>query len=70
MDAVTTQIVILPSGKRKILLILPKPLQINMDIKKLGAEELRVVEPTEEQLKEVNAYRQEIYIVLDNALDT
>ena len=41
-----------------------------MDNTKLGAEELRVVIPTEEQLEKVRASRQEIYIVLDNILDT
>jgi tRNA G18 (ribose-2'-O)-methylase SpoU len=41
-----------------------------MDIKKLGAEELRVITPTNEQLKEIKKSRQEIYIVLDNILDT
>lgn len=41
-----------------------------MDITKLGAEELRVIAPTEEQLEKVRASRQEIYIVLDNVLDT
>ena len=41
-----------------------------MDITKLGAEELRIVIPTEEQLEKVNATRQEIYIILDNVLDT
>jgi len=41
-----------------------------MDITKLGAEELRVITPTEEQLEEVKKSRQEIYIVLDNVLDT
>lgn len=41
-----------------------------MDITKLGAEELRVLTPTEEQLEKVKKSRQEIYIVLDNVLDT
>lgn len=41
-----------------------------MDITKLGAEELRVVVPTEEQLEKVKKSRQEIYIILDNVLDT
>lgn len=41
-----------------------------MDITKLGAEELRVVKPTEEQLEKVKQSRQEIYIILDNVLDT
>ncbi len=41
-----------------------------MDIQKLGAEELRVVVPTEEQLEKVKKSRQEIYIILDNVLDT
>ena len=41
-----------------------------MDITKLGAEELRVVTPTEEQLEKVKLSRREIYIVLDNVLDT
>mgnify|MGYP000896966504 FL=1 len=40
-----------------------------MDIKKLGAEDLRVITPTEEQLKQVKASRQELYIILDNVLD-
>lgn len=41
-----------------------------MDITKLGAEELRVITPTEEQLKKVRITRKEIYIILDNVLDT
>lgn len=41
-----------------------------MDITKLGAEQLRVVTPTEEQLKHIKASRKEIYIILDNVLDT
>lgn len=41
-----------------------------MDITKLGAEELRVLTPTNEQLEKVKKSRQEIYIVLDNVLDT
>jgi tRNA G18 (ribose-2'-O)-methylase SpoU len=41
-----------------------------MDITKLSAEELRVITPTEEQLKKVRESRREIYIVLDNVLDT
>lgn len=41
-----------------------------MDITKLSAEELRVITPTEEQLEKVKASRREIYIVLDNVLDT
>lgn len=41
-----------------------------MDITKLGAEELRVITPTEEQLEKVKLSRREIYIVLDNVLDT
>jgi len=41
-----------------------------MDITKLGAEDLRVITPTEEQLEKLKATRQEIYIVLDNVLDT
>lgn len=41
-----------------------------MDITKLGAEELRVITPTEEQLEQVKKSRQEIYIILDNVLDT
>lgn len=41
-----------------------------MDITKLGAEELRVLAPTEEQLEKVRKSRQEIYIILDNVLDT
>ncbi len=41
-----------------------------MDITKLGAEELRVRIPTNEELEKVKESRQEIYIVLDNVLDT
>lgn len=41
-----------------------------MDITKLGAEQLRVVTPTEEQLEKIKKSRQEVYIVLDNVLDT
>ncbi len=41
-----------------------------MDITKLGAEELRIITPTEEQLEQVKKSRQEMYIVLDNVLDT
>lgn len=41
-----------------------------MDITKLGAEQLRVITPTEEQLEQVKKSRQEIYIILDNVLDT
>lgn len=41
-----------------------------MDITKLGAEELRVITPTEEELEKVRQTRQEIYIVLDDILDT
>lgn len=41
-----------------------------MDITKLGAEELRVTVPTDEQLEKVRKSRQEIYIILDNVLDT
>lgn len=37
---------------------------------KLGAEDLRVLTPTQEQLEKVKSSRQEIYIVLDNVLDT
>lgn len=37
---------------------------------KLGAEILRVKTPTEEELEKVRKTRQEIYIVLDNVLDT
>lgn len=37
---------------------------------KLGAEVLRVKTPTEEELNRVKETRQEIYIVLDNVLDT
>jgi len=48
----------------------PKPLQTKMDITKLGAEDLRVKIPTEEELAKVKNTRQEIYIVLDNVLDT
>ncbi len=41
-----------------------------MDITKLGAEELRVITPTDEQLERVRESRRDIYIVLDNVLDT
>lgn len=41
-----------------------------MDITKLGAEELRVKTPTDEELEKVKLSRKEIYIVLDNVLDT
>lgn len=41
-----------------------------MDITKLSAEELRVITPTEEQLEKVKKSRREIYIILDNVLDT
>lgn len=41
-----------------------------MDITKLGAEDLRVVVPTDEQLEKLKASRQEIYIILDNIMDT
>ncbi len=41
-----------------------------MDITKLGAEDLRVKIPTDKELEEVIKTRQEIYIVLDNVLDT
>jgi tRNA G18 (ribose-2'-O)-methylase SpoU len=41
-----------------------------MIIQKLGAEELRVITPTEEQLEKVKSSRKEIYIILDNILDT
>lgn len=41
-----------------------------MDITKLGAEDLRVITPTQEQLEEVRATRKEIYIILDDVLDT
>ncbi len=41
-----------------------------MDITKLGAEELRVITPTPEQLEKIKQTRKEIYIVLDNVLDT
>lgn len=41
-----------------------------MDITKLGAEELRIKTPTDEELEKVKASRQEIYIILDNVLDT
>lgn len=37
---------------------------------KLGAEELRVKVPTEEELEKVKSTRQEIYIILDDVLDT
>ncbi len=37
---------------------------------KLGAEDLRIITPSEEQLEKVRNSRQEIYIVLDNILDT
>ena len=38
--------------------------------KKLGAEELRIKIPTEEELNKVKKTRQDIYIVLDDVLDT
>lgn len=41
-----------------------------MDITKLGAEELRVKTPTKEELDNIKLSRQEIYIILDNVLDT
>lgn len=41
-----------------------------MDIARLGAEDLRVITPSEEQLAKVKETRKEIYIVLDNVLDT
>lgn len=41
-----------------------------MDITKLGAEELRIKTPTVEELEKVKQTRQEIYIILDNVLDT
>jgi len=41
-----------------------------MHITKLGAEDLRVIIPTEKQLEDIKKSRQEIYIVLDNVLDT
>lgn len=41
-----------------------------MDITKLGAEELRVLTPTEEQLEKVRKSRKDIFIILDNVLDT
>lgn len=41
-----------------------------MIINKLGAEQLRILTPTDEQLEIVKKSRQEIYIVLDNVLDT
>jgi len=41
-----------------------------MDISKLGAEDLRVITPTEEQLDRIKSTRQEIYIILDDILDT
>src|SRR3990167_10398002 len=37
---------------------------------KLGAETLRVKTPTEEELKSVKQTRQDIFIVLDDVLDT
>ncbi len=37
---------------------------------KLGAEELRIKIPTEEELNKLKQTRQEIYIILDNVLDT
>ncbi len=37
---------------------------------KLGAEELRIKTPTEEELNKLKQTRQEIYIILDNVLDT
>ena len=41
-----------------------------MDITKLGAKDLRVITPTQEQLEKVKRSRREIYIFLDNVLDT
>ena len=38
--------------------------------KKLGAEILRIKIPTEEELEKVKKTRQEIYIILDDVLDT
>jgi len=38
--------------------------------KKLGAEVLRIKTPTTEELEEVKKTRQEIYIILDDVLDT
>lgn len=38
--------------------------------KKLGAEILRIKTPTEEELEEVKKTRQDIYIILDDVLDT
>lgn len=37
---------------------------------KLGAETLRIKTPTEEELEKVRKTRQEIYIILDDVLDT
>lgn len=37
---------------------------------KLGAETLRIKTPTEEELNRVNKTRQQIYIILDDILDT
>lgn len=65
-----TQNVTLLFGKKRISNPLKHLLQINMDITKLGAEDLRVITPTEEQLEKVRATRQEIYIILDDILDT
>lgn len=41
-----------------------------MDITKLGAEDLRVITPTEEQLEQLKRTRQDIYIILHDVLDT
>jgi tRNA G18 (ribose-2'-O)-methylase SpoU len=41
-----------------------------MDIQKLGAEQLRIKTPTEEELEKIRKSRQEIHIILDNILDT
>lgn len=41
-----------------------------MEITKLGAEQLRIITPTDEQLEIVKKSRREIYIILDNVLDT
>lgn len=41
-----------------------------MDITKLSAEELRVIVPTDEQLQRVKQSRRDIFIILDNILDT
>lgn len=39
-------------------------------MKKLGAQQLREYIPTDADLKKIKANRQDIYIILDNVLDT